>query len=193
MASGGPGLDGPDECSTPSNPQGPADPRSTRTAVPPLADERREVLVALARGYLRPYASGVISPPDGQWLQSRLIVSPAHDEVTRVAQRVATAAAPALLARLQERYGQEWLPAVNANRPPQHRRRDQNLRDFRFCLAVLAHDPATQGWAGEPCRRAARELNRLANDAAHQKTVTASDAARAVELARIIGDGLPNG
>jgi hypothetical protein len=233
----------------PPTPTGPADPRSTRTQVPPLPDERREVLVALARGYLRKFpdydprpsgyqdvasllgltpqqvdrhvedamrelaaaglppledqpeprtalcdwlvASGVISPPDAQWLQSRLTANPAHDEVTRVAQRVGNLVAPLLRARLEERYGRDWLSAVNANRPPQHRRRDQNLRDFRFCLAVLAYDPATRGWASEPCRRAALELNRLANMAAHAKTVTPGDAGRAVELARLIEGSFP--
>lgn len=41
--------------SAPPPPAAPTDPLSTRTQTPRLTDRRREVLVALVRGYLRPY------------------------------------------------------------------------------------------------------------------------------------------
>jgi hypothetical protein len=277
-------------------PGSPADPLSTRTQRPHLTDRRREVVVAMAAGYLRPYprydphprtyqevadllglsksqvtkriedvreelvAAGVsglqseldarrplcewllamrlIGPADLDWLQPRIqaararLRAPANDddaaqpaepqrdgkrrqggrpnngasaadatlpttthpiidEITRIAERTARHIGPSLLARLRQHYGDEWLSGVNANRAPQAQARRQHLRDYRFCLSVLADDPATRGWIKEDCRRSARELNRIANMAAHRRTLTPTDIERARQHAQKITNGVP--
>jgi hypothetical protein len=277
-------------------PGSPADPLSTRTQRPHLTDRRREVVVAMAAGYLRPYprydphprtyqevadllglsksqvikrvedvreelvAAGVsglqseldarrplcewllamrlIGPADLDWLQPRVEAArarrqasandtdaaqaaehphghkrqqedrpdsgappadarlpttthPIIDEITRIAERTARHIGPSLLARLRQHYGDEWLSGVNANRAPQAQARRQHLRDYRFCLSVLADDPATRGWIKEDCRRSARELNRIANMAAHRRTLTPTDIERARQYAQKITNGVP--
>lgn len=253
----------------------PADPLSTRTQRPQLTDQRREVLVAMAAGYLLPYprydphprayqdmadllgldtrhvikqveetrqslveagvpslkAEGdarralcewllvlrLIGPADLDWLQSRIDASrlrqrrtaepidvlpepglpttthPILDEITRIAERTARHVAPPLLARLRQHYGDDWLAAVNANRPRHGQARRQHLRDYRLCLSILANDPATHGWISEDCRRSARELNRMANMAAHRRTLAPADIERAREHSNKIRNGIPNG
>ena len=42
-----------------------------------------------------------------------------------------------------------------------------SLNDVRFCLALLAHDPSTNGWASPQIRTAAAALKNLANAAQH--------------------------
>jgi hypothetical protein len=258
----------------------PVDSMSTWTPVPRLTDERREVLVAMARGYLRAYprydprphtyqevadllrltraevarrvekvrkdlieagvlglekdndfrqplcewllAMRVITPVDLDWLQLRLdthvgehggdedpcqpkkrhddadsplfptTTHPVHDEIACIAERAARRAAPALLMRLNDRYGERWLVAVNANRRKAGRPRGRALRDYRFCLAVLGDDPATSVWLDEQCRESARELNRLANLAVHRATLTAADVDNARQFAAQIISGLPD-
>lgn len=228
----------------------PPDGRSTRTQVPPLPDERREVMVGLARGYLQPYpqydprprsyqdvatllgltpeqvslhvegakrdltASGVpipedqqdvrrvlcewllathlITPADLGWLRARMTLRPVHDEIMRIAERTATAIAASLLARLRQVHGDNWLAAVNANRPHKHRLRRQDLRDYRVCLAILGYDPVTRGWVNEDCRRDARALNQLANLASHRDSLRHTDVDRALQLAEGIAKGVPS-
>lgn len=257
----------------------PADPVSTRTQVPRLTEEQREVLVAMARGYLRAYphydprprtyqevadllgltksqvtkrvekvrddlvrvgvlglekkidtrralcewllAMRVIAPGDLDWLSWRIDVRagkrdnvaalganatkqtdarnsmfpttthPIHDEITRITERTARQVAPALQARLRDQYAHDWLAAVNAGRRKAGRSRGRSLRDYRFCLSVLADDPATNGWLTERGRQSARELNRLANRAAHRATLTATDIDNAGQLMEQIIRGLP--
>ncbi|MGH3904592.1 MAG: hypothetical protein ACRDTE_10430 [Pseudonocardiaceae bacterium] len=255
----------------------PSDPVSTRTQVPRLTDERREVLVAMARGYLRAYphydprprtyqevadlltltksqvtrrvekvredlvqagvhgleqetdarrplcewllAMRVIAPADLDWLQRRIdergsepgtpsqnekehndagkslfptTTHPAHDDISRIAERAARQIAPALLAQLNKHYGDSWLAAVNAGRRKAKRPRGRNLRDYRFCLSVLADDPATSGWLDERAREAARTLNRLANLAAHRATLTLADVGNARQLADRVTRSVPS-
>jgi len=227
----------------------PPDGRSTRTQLPPLPDERREVMVALARGYLKPYpqyhphphsyqdvatllglapeqvsrhveavghdltASGVpipqdhqevrralcewllaarlITPADEEWLKARITLRPIHDEITRIAERTAAAIAASLLARLRQVHGDDWLAAGNQSRPPKHRLRRQDLRDYRVCLAILGHDPVAHGWVSEACRRDARALNQLANMASHRDSLRQTDADRALKLAEDITRCVP--
>jgi hypothetical protein len=240
----------------------PAPPESPVSTVTPrlqLTDNRREVLVALARGYLRPYPhydprpegyddiaellglsrsavtrriedvrvilaeSGVegldrerdtrrplcewllamrlVTPADLDWLTSR-VGGPRRSEAQRpavagpeaerpaergggtsefaklprvrighAAYRAAQAVAPRLRARLIAVHGENWLDQVNAAR----RRGDRNMRpatsleDDRICLAVLAHDRATVGWAPRDVRDAAAALKALADTAAHNR------------------------
>lgn len=257
----------------------PVDPLSTRTQVPQLTDVQRQVLVAMARGYLRAYphydprphtyqeiadllrltkaqvvrqvdkvredlvkagvlalkkgtdarrplcewllAMRVITPVDLDWLQLQIDIGasqrgnvypgqyqkkhgdvgdfpfpttthPVHDEITRIAERTARGVAPALLTRLRNQYGDRWLTVVNASRRKANRPRGQKLRDYRFCLSVLGDDPATSGWLDERCRKDARELNRLANLAAHRATLTTADIDNACQLAEQIINGLPS-
>ena len=256
-------------------PQSPADPLSTRTQRPRLTDRRREVLVAMAAGYLRRYprydphprtyqevadllgltksqvvkrvedvreelvAAGVsglqgeldarrqlcewllsmrlIAPEDLDWLQPRIEAGHAHprpptpkplvdqaagaglpsthhpviDEITAIAERTARHVAPFLLDRLRRQHGDDWLAGVNANRAPHAHARRQHLRDYRLCLSILGDDPATRGWVEEDCRRSARELNRLANMAAHRRTLTTADVDRAHRHAQTITEGMP--
>lgn len=266
--------------SAPPPPAAPLDPQSTRTQMPRLTDRRREVLIALARGYLRPYphydprprtyqeiadllgltrsqvvkrieavradlvqagvmgldgeldarrplcewllAMRLITPADNDWLQQRLqqhiaaptgnpphetdtttgsggsppaaaaarpatglptTTHPLHDELTRIAEQMARHIAPALMARLRTFYGDAWQNRVNANRRKARRLPGQDLRDYRFCLSILADDPATRGWAADTVRDSARELYRLANHAAHRRTLKATDIQKAHELA----------
>jgi hypothetical protein len=105
--------------------------------------------------------------------------------ITSAARQVAHAIAPYLEARLRAVDGPDWLAAVNARRaiagfPP-----GRGLRDHRFCLAVLAFDPAMQGWVDECWRRDARELVLLANKAVHDENLNAIDAERATAIARL--------
>ncbi len=254
----------------------PSDPVSTRTQVPRLTDERREVLVAMARGYLRAYphydprphtyqdvadlltltksqvtrrvekvredlveagvhglenetdarrplcewllAMRVIAPADLDWLQRRIAerrsepdtpgqnvkehghadkpifpttTHPEHDDISRIAERAARQIAPSLLARLNEHYGESWSAAVNTGRRKAGRPRGRNLRDYRFCLSVLADDPATSGWLDGRTRDAARTLNRLANLAAHRATLTRADVDNARQLADQVTRSVP--
>jgi hypothetical protein len=265
----------------------PADPVSTRTQRPHLTDRRREVVVAMAAGYLRPYprydphprtyqevadvlglsksqvikrvedvreelvAAGVcglqseldarrtlcewllamrlIAPADLDWLQPRIEAArvrprppvagqpnapkrpadrshpgdpqievgfpttehPVIDEITRIAERTARHVGPSLLAQLRRHYGDNWLGGVNANRPPHAQGRRQHLRDYRFCLSVLADDPATRGWVTDDCRRSARDLNRMANLAAHRRTLTPADVERARRHAQRVASSVP--
>ncbi|WP_261559510.1 hypothetical protein [Frankia tisae] len=106
-----------------------------------------------------------------------------HDQVTRVAEVAAGRLAEPLQAWLTQQYGEGWLATVNDNRRKAGKPAGRDLRDYRFCLAILGHDPVVQGWLNETRRRQARQLNGLANSAAHRRTMTESDLARARALA----------
>jgi hypothetical protein len=116
---------------------------------------------------------------------------PIHDEIARLAEDAARSVAPDLLRRLRLRYGEDWLVAVNRNRPTPVPQCRSPLRDFRFCLAVLAFDPATRGWVSHDCRRDAQDLNALANAAEHRRTLTRRDLDRARLLAHRIRQHFP--
>jgi hypothetical protein len=255
----------------------PVDPVSTRSQAPKLTDRQREVLVALAQGYLRRYpdydprpltyqqvadqlgltkrqvmkrvervrdelvaahvpglegeidarrplcewllATRIITPSDLDWLQPRIqrarvtrpltrlpeaarpsavrgdpfptTTHPAHDTVTRIAERTARQVAPALHSRLHERYGDRWLQVVNDRRRRENLPTGSGLGDYRFCLAVLAHDPASEGWVDDRCRISARELGTLANAAVHRRRLRPADVDRAGDLARTIAKCFP--
>lgn len=48
---------------------------------------------------------------------------------------------------------------------------------------MLGHDDAAKGWVDERWRKMALELNRLANDAVHDRPLTSADVARARQIA----------
>ncbi|BCJ40937.1 hypothetical protein GCM10010168_47630 [Actinoplanes ianthinogenes] len=103
--------------------------------------------------------------------------SPLHDEVIRIAEETARHIAPHLRQRLAAHYGPQWSTLVGPGGRP------ASLRDFRQCLALLAFDQATVGWAVQSCRNDARQLNHLANRAAHRDTLDGGD----VHRARLLG------
>jgi hypothetical protein len=252
---------------------------STRAHEPVLTDRRREVIVALAEGYLRPMphydprprtyqevadrlrltrtqvkkrieqvrgqlvrlgvpglenevdarrplcewflAMRLVDPTDLAWLEARILALPDRraaageddepaardddepaardddepaarrlDEPTDTARRVelviedaVAQVAPVIEQRLAKAYGVTWLEAVNRER----RRRDlpagRRLRDFRFCLALVVHEPAMDGWLGGHERALARELKRLGDNAAHRHTMRPDDLNRARDMA----------
>lgn len=108
-----------------------------------------------------------------------------HEAIAAAARRAANVISPVLAARLQHMYGPRWLEAVNARRTAEGYSHGRGLQDHRFCLALLGYDSATQGWADERWRTMARELNGLANQAAHDEPVTDVQAARAAEIATV--------
>ncbi|MEV0730295.1 hypothetical protein [Polymorphospora sp. NPDC050346] len=114
-------------------------------------------------------------------------------QVEAVAEDAAREIAPLLERRLVAYHGPDWLAAVNSRRRRGGHKPGQRLRDFRFCLAVLGHDPATEGWANRACRRAALDLNRLAFDAVHRGTLTVPDLERARKTAARLLANLPAG
>jgi hypothetical protein len=220
----------------------PDNPLTTRDAAVYLTENRREVLIALARGYLRPQphydpqprsyddvaaflglterqvtrriedfrqhlidagVDGLDKGRDGrqaicQWLLSSRLITHAdlawlearirerRDQrtgsgdvtttqfsklpATRIMHAAYTAAkaiAPPLTIRLTQVYGADWLKAVNAARAARNIPAGASLNDVRFCLALLAHDPSTIGWASPQIRTAAANLKNLANAAQH--------------------------
>ncbi|MDG6106176.1 hypothetical protein Daura_20375 [Dactylosporangium aurantiacum] len=247
----------------------PVDPVSTRDVVLHLTDNRREVLVALARGYLRPYphydpkprgyddvaaqlrltrtqvtrrvedireilvdagVEGLDSGRDGrralcEWLLSMRLVTVADldwlaariqqrdagaaaptaagglsptqfarlpsTRVTRAAYAAARTLAPALTARLADAYGPDWLDKVNVSRRSHGLQPATSLEDYRVCLAVLARDPATAGWAPEPVRAAAAALKTLADQAAHGRADTDAAAGEAKRLSVALAGWAP--
>ena len=115
---------------------------------------------------------------------------PVHDEITRIAERLARRIAPLLLTRLRERYGDAWTEEVAARRrSPRHANKDC-LRDYRYCLAVFGNDRATKGWIPERYRRNARRLVQLAHQAAHRSPLTIADQEHARALADDISEAL---
>jgi hypothetical protein len=115
----------------------------------------------------------------------------AHDAIERIAERTARQVAPALHHRLQDKYGEQWLHQVNERLRREKLRPGNGLRDYRFCLAILVHDPATDGWVTSECRASARELNRLANDAVHRRRLTSADVDRASQCSTAIAKHFP--
>lgn len=107
--------------------------------------------------------------------------------VTSAARRVAVQFAPALEGRLREVYGAAWLKAVNNRRRSAGLPPGRGLHDHRFTLAVLGYDPATDRWVDERWRELARELNGLANKAAHDEALAPREVDRAVEIAGLFG------
>jgi hypothetical protein len=270
------------DAATTACPVAPLNPHTTRTQVPQLTDNRREVLVAMIRGYLRPYpyydprpatyqqvadllgltksqvtrrleqvregliAAGVqfldgetdarralcewllatrtLTPEDLPWLQTRIDAarkaSPApaaapeqpkkgasdssaaapdnpvhpdssttefsrlpHVRVIIASQRAALALATPLARRLEVRYGENWLTAVNDTRKARGFMAGRSLEDHRFCLAVFAHDKATRNWASCDIRDAARQLHKLATDAHHDHPLSGGAVQEANNLA----------
>ncbi|MFB6396037.1 hypothetical protein AAFH96_23445, partial [Polymorphospora sp. 2-325] len=114
-------------------------------------------------------------------------------QVEAVVEDTARKVAPLLERRLVAYHGPDWLTVVNRRRREAGHKPGRRLRDFRFCLAVLGHDPATQGWANRDCRRAALDLNRLAFDAVHRGTLTVPDLERARKTAARLLANLPAG
>lgn len=106
-----------------------------------------------------------------------------QESIAAAARRASPVIAPILEARLGHVYGPDWLAVVNERRAATGMPTGRGLHDHRFCLAVLGYDPATDGWADEQWRAMARDLNRLANRAAHDDAVSVQEASRAVELA----------
>jgi hypothetical protein len=239
------------------------DPASTVAPAPRLTDGRRQVLVAMARGYLRPHPhydpqpltyqqvadllglrepqvrkriesvrhqlvdAGVIGleEPDArralcEWmLATRLIGATDLDGIepliraARLARRpaageepgraspddarppapgeqilaltraAAVAVRPALERRLAAYHGADWLEAVNVRRAAEGFPAGRGLDDHRFCLAVFAHDPATDGWVPARARSMARRLNGLANRVLHDETVGRAEVAEATGAA----------
>ncbi|MEV6923742.1 FHA domain-containing protein [Dactylosporangium sp. NPDC051485] len=236
------------------------DPVSTRVPTLRLTDNRREVLVALTRGYLRPYphydprpcgydeiagllgltrtqvtrriedvrdtliaagveglegvrdtrrplcewllAMRVVTPTDLDWLTRRIDATRARDQepatpeaaaqpdkgpgttlfaqrtqtrVAHAAHRAARAVASLLQAQLAHEHGTDWLTSVNAARQARGLPAGRSLDDDRFCLALLARDHATRGWADDDVRAAAAALKALADQAAHGRPTTAAD------------------
>jgi hypothetical protein len=164
-------------------------------------------------------AMRVLTPADLEWLQQRrhraavtrvlpkpdrsaipkavrgrsfpTTTHPVQDAIERIAERTARQVAPALQQRLKGEYGERWLHVVSERLrreklPPGH-----GLRDYRFCLALLAHDPATDGWVPNECRDSARHLNRIANYAAHRRKLTPADVDRAGAYASAIAKHFP--
>lgn len=108
-------------------------------------------------------------------------------EITEAAREVARLVAPALEERLADRYGPHWLNAINQERRAAGAGPGRGLHDHRFCLAVYGHDPATEGWVDESLRRGARDLNTLANKAAHDDRLTPRDLDSARDIAKRFG------
>jgi hypothetical protein len=110
-----------------------------------------------------------------------------RNTVLAAARTVARLVAPRLETRLESLYGGygTWLHAVNALRAHAGLPPGRGLHDHRFCLAVLGYDKATEKWAEERWRRQARELNALANKAAHDEPLTVEDANRATRIAKL--------
>jgi tetratricopeptide (TPR) repeat protein len=107
-----------------------------------------------------------------------------RETIASAARQVAETIAPYLEERLRAVEGRDWLAAVNARRAAAGHQPGRGLHDHRFCLALLGYDPITQGWADEPWRRHARELNALANKALHDEPLSAVDVDRAVAIAQ---------
>lgn len=114
--------------------------------------------------------------PTGLAVVPTTTTHPLHDEVIRIAETTARHVGPHLLDRLLKAYGEGWAETVG-------RDRRATLRDYRLCLALLAYDEATRGWASSSCRDDARRLNGLANAAAHRNPLTGEQ----VQQARVLG------
>ena len=109
-------------------------------------------------------------------------------EVTKIARDAAAVVAPSMTQRLVAVYGADWLTKVNDRRGAEGRGRGKSLSDERFCLALLGHDPATDGWVAEARRRMARELGSLATRAAHNEVLTSADLSRARSIYQSLRD-----
>ncbi|HEY8525023.1 MAG TPA: hypothetical protein VIL48_08680 [Acidimicrobiales bacterium] len=112
-----------------------------------------------------------------------------QERVSAAARWVAGQLEAGLERRLRETYGAGWLEAVNERRRAEGYRPGESLRDHRFCLAVFAYDPATQGWVAPELRRRARVLLGLANAAAHDD-VGPDDLERAREIVALFAEHL---
>ncbi|HEY0697008.1 MAG TPA: hypothetical protein VGD43_04290 [Micromonospora sp.] len=130
-----------------------------------------------------------IDVPTGAGTDTRIIA--AARQVEAVIENAARRVAPILERRLVAYYGDDWLRAVNLRRRRGGHPAGRRLRDYRFCLAILGHDPATEGWASSQCRRAALDLNRLGSKAVHRATMTVVDLERAKRMAQRLLDSLP--
>lgn len=119
-------------------------------------------------------------------------VMPLHDRILTLAEGTAIRYAPILESGLIAAYGGNWLERVNYNRKKAGKPPGWSLKDFRFCLAVLGYDPATKDWLPEIQRRNARQLNGIANSAAHRATLTGNDLTRAESAARDLVNILPS-
>jgi tetratricopeptide (TPR) repeat protein len=113
-----------------------------------------------------------------------VVTTDPREIVVSAARQVAETIAPYLEARLRAVEGPAWLAAVNARRAAASHPPGRGLHDHRFCLALLGYDPATEGWADEPWRAHARQLNALANKALHDDPLSASEVDRAVAIAQ---------
>lgn len=98
----------------------PSDPVSTRTQVPRLTDERREVLVAMARGYLRAYPHYDPRPHTYQEVADllRLTKSQVTRRVEKVREDLVEAGVPGLEKEIDARRPLcEWLLAMRVITP----------------------------------------------------------------------------
>jgi tetratricopeptide (TPR) repeat protein len=105
-----------------------------------------------------------------------------REAVSDLARNVASKLAPGLEERLSAFYGPNWLGVINSRRAASGHSRGRGLHDHRFCLAIFGRDESTEGWADERWRRLARELNILANKAAHDEIFDERELERAREI-----------
>ncbi|BCJ67623.1 hypothetical protein [Polymorphospora rubra] len=193
------GNPGPDPHPGPARSDAPA-PEPAPAAPPGPAYDPRSA-AAPAPAAPAPAAPGPVAPPappaqaagraEAGGPDTRAVTIARQVEV--VVEDAARRVAPLLERRLVAYHGPDWLEAVNQRRRQAGHKPGRRLRDFRFCLAVLGHDPATQGWANRDCRRAALDLNRLAFDAVHRGTLTVSHLERAQKTAARLLANLPAG
>ncbi|WP_261576370.1 hypothetical protein [Frankia gtarii] len=180
----------------PAGPAGTAWPWPSRPASPteqakPPAQDRASPVQNPRQGPPTHEAGDGRGPATGAVPASTVFRPALHDQVTRIAEVTAGRLAEPLQAWLTQQYGESWLATVNDNRRKAGKPAGRDLRDYRFCLAILGHDPVVQGWLDETRRRQARQLNGLANSAAHRRTMTESDLARARALADDLVLGVP--